>query len=190
MALPNGRSSFYSYEGEAPVSFYRKSTGPNGETLRDEAASVPVGRLFGRQLLIFMRDPATPGKYRIEVLNDSDDAIPVGAFRFINITDQPLAVFCGGSTGEIKPRGDIVLRATPREGEDVVGIEVQGLKNGKAVRLYSNRWAFSPTLRGLVFVSQSPGSAGVTLKKIQEDASNARAPKPPEPPAKPAPRVP
>jgi hypothetical protein len=79
-----------------------------------------------------------------------------------------------------------MLRATPREGEDIVGVEVQGLRNGKAVRLYSNRWAFSPSLRGLVFAYPSPGTGNVILKKIQEDASNARAPKPPAPPAKPA----
>ncbi|MFZ4778388.1 MAG: hypothetical protein ACOYM3_23710 [Terrimicrobiaceae bacterium] len=176
--LPNGRSSFYEYEGPGPVSFGRMKTGPDGKPVFEEAATVPIKEFGERTLLMFTDKTGSPGSYNVVGLDDSDASLPPGAYRFCNLTSLSLALICGDTTGTVTPRGFLTVRAKTTDSGEVMPLEIRAKTKAGFQRVYSNRWPYGATTRTLVFVYLAPETNLFELKRIHEDAAAIPTPKP------------
>ena len=174
--LPNGRSPFFEYQGAGPIQFFREVPGPDGKPMAEVAATVPLSDFKERSLLLFFRSPASPKQYRVQVIDDSDAAIPPGSYHFINLTKVPLKVACGGGEGEVQPEQEQTVLGNPADGGQTTPMKVDAVTATGVRHVYSNQLPFGKTTRTLVFVSQSPQTGSIELKRLQEDV--AALPKP------------
>jgi hypothetical protein len=174
--LPNGRSVFYEYEGPDPLVFFREVAGPDGKLQAEVAGSISPGDFKDRTLLIFFKSPSDPKQYLIKAFDDSDAAIPPGCYRFINISNVPLRVKCGGDTGELPAGNALTLHGNPTSGGEITGIQVDAVTGSGVKHAYSNRLPFGKTTRTLIFVFQIPATGSFELKRLPEDI--AALPKP------------
>ena len=178
LILPNGRSSFYEYEGPGPVVFGRQKTAPDGKPLFEEAATVPIKEFGERTLLMFTDKPGSPGRYNVVGLDDSDASLPAGAYRFCNLTPRSLSVKCGDTNGTVIPKGFLTVRAKTTDSAEIMPVEIWAKNDAGFQRVYSNRWPYGATTRTLVFVYLAPGTNSFELKRIHEDAAVLTVPTP------------
>ena len=101
--LPNGRSTFYDYQGSEPLTFFREITGPDGKPATKVVATVPLSNFKERSLLLFFKSSTPPDEYRVQVIDDSDQTLPPGGFHFLNLSRFPLKVKCGDNGADVAP---------------------------------------------------------------------------------------
>jgi hypothetical protein len=172
--LPNTRSVMYQYSGTDALRFVREMRDAEGKIAYQQAASIPLGQLSDRSLILFFRKPDQPGAYDLVAIDDSDGALPPGGYRFMNFSASPLAVVCGTDYGALPPKGSLTLRGRPKDSNEIIGVQIaHGPQNARKLA-YSNRWAYGNSVRTLVFVYMPPKSDMFELKRIHEDASVAR----------------
>ena len=165
--LPNGRSAFFEYQGTGPILFFREVPGPDGKPTAEVAATVPLSDFKERSLLLFFRSPTSPKEYRVQVIDDSDAAIPAGGYHFINMTKLPLKVTCASGEGDVPPGQETTVLGNPADGGQTTSMKVDAVTPTGVIHVYSNQLPFGKTTRTVVFVSQSPDTGSMELKRLQ-----------------------
>lgn len=172
--LPNGRSSFYKYQGLASelLVFFRESQNEKGETVRTPAATVALNTLYEHNLLMFFSLPNRPGQYAVLPMDDSPETLGPGAYYFMNFSKAPLAIKCGVARGIAPIRKSLVLAGKPADEGEITSVEIYAKEaDSEPKRIYANRWPYDDKTRTTVFVFQDPNLGSFELKRIHENAS-------------------
>jgi hypothetical protein len=185
--LPNGRSTFYQYQGDDPLTFFRVKLGsdgkpvlgPDGKPQYEVAGTISTQKFARRTLLMFFRAPNAPGQYKILAVDDSNAALPPGSCRFLNFSNFSLRISCGAAHGEVDPNGALTLsEAPPGKGDGAAAVEIWAITPQGPIRAYANRWQYGSTTRTLAFFALSPQDSSFELKRILEDLSALPTPPP------------
>jgi hypothetical protein len=178
--LPNGRSTFYQYKGDDPLTFFRVKLGsdgqpvlgPDGKSQYQVAGTISTQKFAPRTLLMFFRAPNAPGQYKILAVDDSNAALPPGSCRFLNFSNFSLRISCGAAHGEVDPNGALTLSEEPAGKEDgAAAVEIWANTAQGPVRAYANRWQYGSSTRTLAFFALSPQDSSFELKRIFEEVS-------------------
>jgi hypothetical protein len=109
--LARERSEMYSLDGHETLELYIAKDQPSGEPGHELVgrAALPQG---AKQLLFMIQEAPEGSKLPLRVfgMDDSLEAFPPGAFRFLNFTSLPLQVEFGGSTTKLPPQAIKVVR--------------------------------------------------------------------------------
>ena len=93
-----GLSPKYSYNGTSPLTFFTKSTGGEGETIRTPVAQFPFDQRYTKLLLIFYPNPQQEGTYQIYPIPSDNQSMPPGSYRVQNQTRKQVAMLLNGKT--------------------------------------------------------------------------------------------
>jgi hypothetical protein len=116
--LARQRSETYSLEATEALELYIAKDSPSGKPGYELVgkAALPQGT---KQLLFLLQEAPQGTKLPLRVfgMDDSLEAFPPGAFRFLNFTSHPLQVEFGGATNNLPPQEiKVVLPAIPERG--------------------------------------------------------------------------
>ena len=176
--LANGRSTFYEYQGSEPLTFFREITGPDGTPATKVVATVPLSDFKERSLLMFFKSSTQPDGYRVQVIDDSDQTLPAGGFRFLNLSRFPLKVKCGDNGADVAPEGEETVDGTSAAGVQTMGMQIDAVTTTGIRHVYSNVLPYGKTTRSVIFVLQDPLTKAFDIKRLQEDIASLPKPSP------------
>ena len=186
-AMSYRRSPFYSYEGSSTLLFYAVPEDGGRIITREEAtlaaangveleatevvASVNLeGAPSSHVLLLFSVDTKAPGKYIVQVVDESPKKFPVETVRLVNLSnDRYFANINGGKTtippGETK---DVVPEGRLSNGGILVRLGLE--RQNKIGAVLSRSFSFREGNRALVFIR--PGERDPELPSISTIKDN------------------
>ncbi|MEX1049901.1 MAG: hypothetical protein WED15_10260 [Akkermansiaceae bacterium] len=151
----SSRSIFHAAGRAKQLTFYRIITGPDDKPMQEVAATVNIETAGPWPLLIFMKDPRSPKRFRVAAIADDLKTFPFPSTQFVNFTgvdmdaklgDQVVKV-AGGGLARIDPR----IQAGKESDTRFTAISWNS-PAGRRV-LYSNNWVVKPNQRTIVFIS-------------------------------------
>ena len=175
---PFSRSMFYDYAGPDPLSFGHQKAAPDGKMTIDNLASVSLKKFKERTLLIFRPDQKNAGHFTISVIDDGDSSLPMGGYKFINLSKLPISVKCGNTKGYVVAGQSLTLVGSITDGSDLMPVEMFIEDHGQNRRIYSNRWGYGKSTRTIVFINYDEFSDSYLVKRIQEDIAAIPTPTP------------
>lgn len=129
--------------------------------------------LKGAKRILFLIEPTKESDLeanglplQLRGMDDSLEVFPRGAFRFVNLTPDPLRVEMSGATMAL-PRGaqKVVVPELPKAGEFLPVV----IKNEAGRHLFENRLFAQPTEREMVLIIPSAdGRADLTVKFLSD----------------------
>lgn len=148
--------------GHTHLEIYEKVVTPDGEVefrLIGRGANVAgTSRvLFFVQLARVSPQPTRLGLFGID---DSASAFPVGSFRFLNATNEPLKVLLNKTKGELQPKGLAVVQP---EVPELGGFIPVYIGDSQANVVYESRFFAQPRGRKLVVI-RSPAQPDGRLR--------------------------
>lgn len=147
---PGKCSELYSLEGVDSLELHIRKEDSAGEEIYELIGSAPL--IKGAEQLLFLIEEAEDSgslPLLLHGLDDSWETFPVGAFRFVNYTTNPLQVEFGDVSAELPPQVPAIVKSqVPVDG----GLIVFYLKDAKGDSVYENRLFGQPTQRQTVAI--------------------------------------
>jgi len=141
----------FPYEGPPNLTFFRKTTNPEGEAIYTPVASVPVPP-EERDLLLLFIGRNNPGELKIVAMPDSRDNFGAGGFYFQNLTSRRVALRVGDATMTLAPRELEIVQTSPDRTQNVdVRIASSDAENNWSL-VYESRWGPPRNRRIWVFL--------------------------------------
>lgn len=102
------------------------------------------------------------GTAKIYAIPFDQENIPTGSFAFSSRSNQTLYIEFGKNRFAVPPRNSIVKKAQVKENSRIIPLKVFLKKAGEYETVLSKEWPHSDTLRGLVYLTETPSGIEVT----------------------------
>ena len=155
------------YTGPLVIQFYSDEATlrlpPKERPAPQAIAKLPASG--GKVLLIFAPKPQGEIGWAVRVLDNSPVNFPPGAYRFMNLTQDPIQVALDQKVAPVKANSLTIIR--PNRGEEVRDMPAQ-IGVGKNV-VFSSIWGHREDRRTTVFVISDPnGRNGLGIRRFYE----------------------
>ena len=168
MEIPLNRfSPVYDYKGPGPIIFGSRTDGSDGKMGFKQLAMVPVREPgSGGTLWILFTGTDAVGQYQSSSIEEKENDLQPGGYRFLNFSDYPLHIKCGDREMIAPPRKSASFHPNPTDNPEIMLVELKAERDGGLKRVYANRWPYGKTTQTLVVVCFDPPTQSYELKRI------------------------
>lgn len=113
-------------------------------------------------LLVAPNKGSEEGTAKIYAIPFDQENIPTGSFAFSSRSNQTLYIEFGKNRFAVPARNSIVKKAQVKENSRIIPLKIFLKKAGEYETVLSKEWPHSDTLRGLVYLTETPSGIEVT----------------------------
>lgn len=153
------RGELYNYRGGNPVEVYRLVEDQNGQQTREVVATVDIGHLYRKPLLLFFEydkgenNSQKSSGYMVIPVEDDINGFGNGAFRFLNLSRETVNIRLGKETFSLPSLKIKTITPQAKPFERMV-FELSSEIDGVDRLGYSSLFFMEPQSRQLVFISK------------------------------------
>ena len=167
----NRFSPVYDYKGPGPIVFGTGTRGGAGNVGFKQLAMVPVREPeSGGTLWILFTGTDAVGQYQSSSIEEKENDLQPGGYRFLNFSDYPLHIKCGNWEMIAPPRKSASFRPNTTDSVEIMPVELTAERDGGLKRVYANRWPYGKTTQTLVVAYFDPATQRYELKRITSEA--------------------
>ncbi len=158
----------YTYRGRTPMTFLRDIPDAEGIMRPVAIAKAHIPQGASEVSMLFLPSPGEKGKYHVRVYADDENDFSWGAYRFVNLTQERIAVALGQERNLVLSGRTTVIPMTEETRSTSISVKLAAEDNRDEWKLvFSTNWAVNPNVRYLVLIYQDKDK-GYKVKRIRE----------------------